>query len=156
VRLAEKLSLPVLVAPSPSRCPFPTRHPSFAGILPASIPAVAGHFDGHDLIVAFGAAIFTYYEFAEGDYLPAGAELWAVTADPDEAARCPVTQQRREDHQEHEREGESEEGRRRVPPERLVHEADLRHSYRSSIHDARLPRRFAGGSSSSVASLKVD
>ena|SRR5258708_36015623 len=31
----------------------------------------------------------------------------------------PVAQQRREDHQEYEREGESEEGRRRVPPERL-------------------------------------
>ena len=89
VRLAEKLSLPVLVAPSPSRCPFPTRHPSFAGILPTAIPAVAGHFDGHDLVVAFGAAIFLYHEFAEGDYLPAGAELWAVTADPDEAARAP-------------------------------------------------------------------
>ena len=28
VRLAEKLSLPVLVAPSLSRCPFPTRHTS--------------------------------------------------------------------------------------------------------------------------------
>jgi benzoylformate decarboxylase len=31
-----------------------------------------------------------YHEFADGDYLPAGAELWAVTADPDEAARAPV------------------------------------------------------------------
>jgi benzoylformate decarboxylase len=90
VRLAEKLSLPVLVAPSPSRCPFPTRHTGFAGILPAAIPAVASHFDGHDLIVAFGAAIFTYHEFQDGDYLPAGTELWAVTADPDEAARAPV------------------------------------------------------------------
>jgi benzoylformate decarboxylase len=90
VRLAEKLSLPVLVAPSPSRCPFPTGHPSFGGILPASIPAVASRFDGHDLIVAFGAPIFMYHEFADGDYLPAGAELWAVTADPDEAARAPV------------------------------------------------------------------
>ena len=90
VRLAEKLSMPVLVAPSPSRCPFPTRHPSFGGILPASIPALASHFEGHDLIVAFGAPIFTYHEFADGDYLPAGAELWAVTSDPDEAARAPV------------------------------------------------------------------
>jgi benzoylformate decarboxylase len=90
VRLAEKLSLPVLVAPSPSRCPFPTRHPSFRGILPAGIATVASHFDGHDLIVAFGAAIFLYHEFIEGDYLPAGSELWAVTADPDEAARAPV------------------------------------------------------------------
>jgi benzoylformate decarboxylase len=90
VRLAEKLSLPVLVAPSPARCPFPTRHPSYAGLLPASIPAVASHFDGHDLVVAFGAPIFMYHEFADGDYLPAGAELWAVTSDPDEAARAPV------------------------------------------------------------------
>jgi benzoylformate decarboxylase len=89
VRLAEKLSLPVLVAPSPSRCPFPTRHPSFRGILPAGISTVASHFDGHDLIVAFGAAIFRYHEFIDGDYLPEGTELWAVTADPDEAARAP-------------------------------------------------------------------
>ncbi|HEY6789533.1 MAG TPA: benzoylformate decarboxylase [Trebonia sp.] len=89
VRLAEKLSLPVLVAPSPARCPFPTWHPNFRGILPAAIPTVASHLDRHDLIVAFGAAIFRYHEFAEGDYLPAGAELWAVTDDPDEAARAP-------------------------------------------------------------------
>jgi benzoylformate decarboxylase len=90
VRLAEKLSLPVLIAPSPWRCPFPTRHPSFRGILPAGIPTVADHFKGHDLIVAFGAAIFRYHEFIEGDYLPEGTELWAVTVDPDEAARAPV------------------------------------------------------------------
>jgi benzoylformate decarboxylase len=90
VRLAENLSLPVLVAPSPSRCPFPTRHPNYRGVLPGSIPAVAGHFEGHDLVVVFGAPIFMYHEFADGDYLPAGAELWAVTSDPDEAARAPV------------------------------------------------------------------
>jgi benzoylformate decarboxylase len=92
IRLAEKLALPVLVAPSPSRCPFPTRHPNFRGILPAGIPTVARHFEGHDLVVAFGAAIFRYHEFIEGDYLPAGTELWAVTADPDEAARAPFGQ----------------------------------------------------------------
>jgi benzoylformate decarboxylase len=90
VRLAENLSLPVWVAPSPARCPFPTRHPSYRGVLPGSIPAVASHFEGHDLVVAFGAPIFMYHEFADGDYLPAGAELWAVTSDPDQAARAPV------------------------------------------------------------------
>jgi benzoylformate decarboxylase len=89
VRLTEQLAIPVLVAPSPSRCPFPTRHPNFRGILPAAIPTVARSLEGHDMIVAFGAAIFRYHEFAEGDYLPAGAELWAVTSDPDEAARAP-------------------------------------------------------------------
>jgi benzoylformate decarboxylase len=79
----------VLVAPSPSRCPFPTRHPSYRGILPANIPALASRLRGHDLIGAFGAPIFVYHEFADGDYLPAGADLWAVTSDPDEAARAP-------------------------------------------------------------------
>jgi benzoylformate decarboxylase len=88
-RLAENLSLPVLIAPGPARCPFPTRHRSYRGILPANIPALASRLDGHDLIVAFGAPIFTYHEFADGDYLPAGAELWAVTSDPDEAAGRP-------------------------------------------------------------------
>ena len=89
-RLAEQLALPVFVASSPSRCPFPTRHPNYRGILPSDIPGVAGKLDRHDLIAAFGAAIFRYHEFAEGDYLPAGSELWAVTSDPDEAARAPV------------------------------------------------------------------
>ena len=92
VQLAEKLSLPVLVAPSPSRCPFPTRHPNFAGVLPGWIPAVASRFEGHDLVVAFGTAIFRYHEFMDGDYLPAGTEFWAVTSDPDEAARAPFGQ----------------------------------------------------------------
>ncbi len=54
------------------------------------IPAVARHFEGHDLVVAFGAAIFRHHEFMEGDYLPAGSELWAVTSDADEAARAPL------------------------------------------------------------------
>jgi benzoylformate decarboxylase len=84
--------MPVLVAPSPSRCPFPTRHPCYRGILPSGIPCVARHFEGHDLVVVFGAAIFRYHEFEEGDYLPAGTELWAVTSDPDEATRAPVGQ----------------------------------------------------------------
>jgi benzoylformate decarboxylase len=90
MRLAESLSLPVLIAPSPSRCPFPTSHPNYRGILPANIPAVASRLDGYDLVVVFGAPVFTYHEFADGDYLPAGTELWAVASDPDEAARAPV------------------------------------------------------------------
>lgn len=89
VRLAERMACPVWVAPSPSRCPFPTRHPHYRGVLPSSIPAVAEHLDGHDLVVAFGAAVFRYHEFADGDYLPDGVEFWAVTSDPDEATRAP-------------------------------------------------------------------
>src|SRR5258707_6743336 len=86
VGLAEKLAMPVLVAPSPPRCPFPTRHPGFRGILPARIPGVASHFTGHDLVVASGAATFPYHEEIDGDYLPHGTELYAVTADRDQPA----------------------------------------------------------------------
>ena len=92
VRLAELLALPVLVAPSPSRCPFPTRDPHYRGVLPSSIPAVSAAFEGHDLVVVFGAAVFRYHEFGEGDFLPRGTELWGVTSDPDEASRAPVGQ----------------------------------------------------------------
>ena len=90
VRLAEQLALPVFVAPSPSRCPFPTRHPNYRGILPASITGVSEQLQGHDVVVAFGAAIFRYHAPSEGDYLPPGTQLWAVTSDADEAARSPI------------------------------------------------------------------
>jgi benzoylformate decarboxylase len=90
MKLAGQLALPVLIDPSPSRCPFPTRHPNYRGILPSTIPGVAQRFEGHDLVVAFGAAIFRHHEFGEGDYLPPGTDLWAVTSDPGEAARAPV------------------------------------------------------------------
>jgi benzoylformate decarboxylase len=89
VLLAERTGAPVWVAPSPSRCPFPTRHPAFRGLLPAGVGTVTDKLAGHDLVVVFGAALFRYHEYVDGDYLPAGADLWAVTSDPDEAARAP-------------------------------------------------------------------
>ncbi len=89
VRLAESLAAPVFVAPSPSECSYPTRHPNYRGVLPSSVPEVAHYFEGHDLVIAFGAAIFRYHEYGQGDYLPPGVEFWAVTSDPDEAARAP-------------------------------------------------------------------
>ncbi|QOH70122.1 benzoylformate decarboxylase [Pseudomonas putida] len=90
VKLADKLRLPVWVAPSASRCPFPTRHPSFRGVLPAAIAGISKTLDGHDLILVVGAPVFRYHQFAPGDYLPAGARLIQITSDPQEAARAPM------------------------------------------------------------------
>lgn len=90
VRLAEAQGLPVWVAPSPSRAPFPTRHPHFRGALPTGLGAVADTLQGHDLILTLGAAVFRYHQFVDGDLLPAGARLIGVTSDPDEAARSAV------------------------------------------------------------------
>lgn len=90
VRLADTLSAPVWIAPSPSRCPFPTRHRSFRGVLPASVQGVADALSDHDLILVVGAPVFRYHRFVPGEYVPDGARLVHLTNDAGEAARAPV------------------------------------------------------------------
>ncbi|UVJ46284.1 benzoylformate decarboxylase [Pseudomonas sp. LS1212] len=90
VTLAERLKAPVWVAPSAPRCPFPTTHACFRGLLPAGIATISRLLEGHDLILVFGAPVFRYHQYDPGDYLPAGAHLIAVTCDVQEAARAPM------------------------------------------------------------------
>ncbi|HCQ3754832.1 TPA: benzoylformate decarboxylase, partial [Escherichia coli] len=90
ISLSEKLCLPVFIAPSPSRCPFPTKHHNYLGILPSGIQDVAEKLSEYDFIISFGTAIFRYHEYQEGDYLYSNSELWAITSDPDEGSRSPV------------------------------------------------------------------
>jgi len=90
VQLAEKSRLPVWIAPSPSRCPFPTIHPLFRGVLPFAIGRLEEKLTGHDLILVFGTPVFRYHAYVPGAYLPEGAQLVAITSDPSEAARAPV------------------------------------------------------------------
>jgi benzoylformate decarboxylase len=92
VQLAEASRMPVWIAPSPSRCPFPTRHPLFRGVLPFAIGWLTATLAGHDLILVFGAPVFRYHAYVPGAYLPEGAHLVAVTSDPAEAARAPMGQ----------------------------------------------------------------
>jgi benzoylformate decarboxylase len=89
VALAERLHAPVWTAPVPPRCPFPTRHPHWRGVLPPSIAGVSENLAGHDLILALGAPVFRYHVYLPGPWLPPGAELIAVSSDPHEAARAP-------------------------------------------------------------------
>jgi benzoylformate decarboxylase len=88
VALAERLGAPVWTAPVPPRCPFPTRHPLWRGVLPPSIAGVSEYLTGHDLIVALGAPVFRYHIYRPGPWLPPGAELIAVGSDPHEASRA--------------------------------------------------------------------
>ncbi|YCK79753.1 benzoylformate decarboxylase (plasmid) [Arthrobacter sp. D3-18] len=90
VILAEKLGMPVWVAPSAPRCPFPTRHPHFQGVLPASVQGISALLDGHDLIVVVGAPVFRYHQHQPGRFLPEGSRLLHITCDPSEAARAPM------------------------------------------------------------------
>lgn len=89
VELAENARLPVWLAPSPPRAAFPTTHPHFRGVLPASVTGVSEALAGHDFILVLGAPVFRYHFNRPGPYLPEGAELVFVTSDPAQAARAP-------------------------------------------------------------------
>ncbi len=92
VALAESQRLPVWAIPAPggARLGFPENHPNFKGALPPAIAPVSETLAGHDLILVVGASVFSYYPYIAGDLLPEGAELVAITSDPEEAARAPM------------------------------------------------------------------
>jgi len=92
VALAERQRLPVWATPATGggRLGFPEGHPNFRGVLPPAIGPIAGTLEGHDLILVAGSSVFPYYPHVPGPLLPEGAELVAITCDPDEAARAPM------------------------------------------------------------------
>jgi benzoylformate decarboxylase len=92
VALAERQRLPVYASPAPGggRIGFPEAHPNFRGVLPPAIGPISETLAGHDLVLVAGAAVFSYYPYIPGPLLPEGAELVAITSDPEEAARAPM------------------------------------------------------------------
>jgi benzoylformate decarboxylase len=92
IGLAERQRLPVWATPAPGggRIGFPEDHPNYRGVLPPAIGPVAQTLEGHDLILVVGSSVFPYYPHIPGPLLPEGAELVAITSDPDEAARAPM------------------------------------------------------------------
>ncbi|WP_242703516.1 benzoylformate decarboxylase [Arthrobacter sp. D5-1] len=89
VALAENLNASVYVAPSPSRCPFPTTHPNFSGVLVPGISSVREHLSGHDVVLVIGSAVFRYHRWEPGNYLTEGTEVVQLTQDTREATRAP-------------------------------------------------------------------
>ncbi len=92
VALAERQRLAVYATPAPGggRIGFPEGHPLFQGILPPAIGPSAETLAGRDLVLVVGSSVFPYYPYIPGPPLPEGAELVAITSDPDEAARAPM------------------------------------------------------------------
>lgn len=86
VRLAEKHGALVWVSPLIGRCSFPEDHPLFAGFLPAFREEIVRRLEGHDLLLAIGAPVFTYHAPGKGPYLPAGLTVRQLTEDADMAA----------------------------------------------------------------------
>jgi benzoylformate decarboxylase len=92
IALAEQQRLPVWASPATGgvRLGFPENHPNFRGVLPPAIGPVGQTLEGHDLILVLGSSVFPYYPHIPGPLLPEGAELIAITSDPDEAVRAPM------------------------------------------------------------------
>jgi benzoylformate decarboxylase len=90
VSLAERHHAPVWVSPMSSRCSFPERHPLFAGFLPPMREQIVKLLADHDLIVALGAAVFTYHIEGFGPHVPPGAALVQIVDDPNVAAWTPL------------------------------------------------------------------
>jgi benzoylformate decarboxylase len=92
VELVERQRLPVWASPATagSRIGFPEDHAAFQGVLPPAVGPLAQTLSGHDFVLAAGTSIFPYYPNIPGEFLADGAELVAITSDPDEAARAPL------------------------------------------------------------------
>jgi benzoylformate decarboxylase len=90
VELAERCGLPVWEAPLEGRVAFPQTHPHYRGALLPGIGLLSQQLAGHDLVIVAGAPVFRYYPYVPGAFLPDGADLVHLTADPSEAARAPV------------------------------------------------------------------
>lgn len=90
IAFAEKLKAPVYGSALPDRIAFPETHPYYAGPLPMTIAGVEEVVHGYDLVIVVGAAVFRYYPYVAGEYLPEGTELLQITADPELAAVAPV------------------------------------------------------------------
>ncbi len=90
ISLAERHQSPVWVAPMSGRNSFPERHRLFAGFLAASREKIVDNLDGHDLILVLGAPVFTMHVEGFGPFIPAGAQLFQLTDNPETASFTPV------------------------------------------------------------------
>src|SRR5690625_282266 len=88
-QVAEYLNASVFVAPSPSRCPFPTTHPNFKGVLVPGIKSVRDSLADYDTVLVLGAPVFRYHRWEPSNYLADGTDILHVTQDAREATRAP-------------------------------------------------------------------
>jgi benzoylformate decarboxylase len=86
VELAELHGALVWVSPLIGRASFPENHRLFAGFLPAFREEIHRRMQGHDLLLAIGAPLFTYHAEGSGPYVPEGLIVHQLTEDPAMAA----------------------------------------------------------------------
>ena len=88
IALAEKLNAAVMAPPYEGRPGFPETHSLFQGGLLSGASPICKQLRGYDLVVVIGAAVFRYYPYAPGAYLPEGTRLILLTDSSEEVARA--------------------------------------------------------------------
>lgn len=80
-KLAESLGAPVYGSSWPSRIPFPTSHPLWAGNLPTKACAIAEILGAYDAIFALGGKSLITILYSEGPAVPPGCQVFQLSAD---------------------------------------------------------------------------
>jgi benzoylformate decarboxylase len=79
--LAETFGAPVYGSSWPSRIPFPTSHPLWAGSLPTKASEIAKILSNYDAIFAVGGKSLITILYSEGSAVPAGCDVYQLTSD---------------------------------------------------------------------------
>ncbi len=90
--LAEALGAPVYCSSWPSRIPFPTNHPLWAGKLPHNGAEIAELLADYDAIFALGGKSLITILYTEGTIVPPGCAVFQMSADVRDLGRTYTTQ----------------------------------------------------------------
>jgi benzoylformate decarboxylase len=91
VAVAEALGAPVYGSSWPSRIPFPTSHPLWAGNFPTVAKGMAEILSRYDAIFALGGKSLVTILYTEGSAIPPGCDVFQLSADVRDLGRTYVT-----------------------------------------------------------------
>ena len=91
VALADMLGAPVYGSSWPSRIPFPTTHPLWAGNLPTKATEIARRLEGYDAIFALGGKSLITILYTEGPAVPPSCVVFQMSADVRDLGRTYAT-----------------------------------------------------------------
>jgi benzoylformate decarboxylase len=90
VQVAERARAAIWASPFSMRASFPERHPLFSGFLHAGPEMLTAALAPYDLVVVFGAPVFTFHVEGRAGIFESGTPIWQVTDNPTDAAIAPV------------------------------------------------------------------
>jgi benzoylformate decarboxylase len=91
VAIADMLGAPVYASSWPNHIPFPTAHPLWAGTMPTKATEIAARLSDYDAVFALGGKSLITILYTEGPAVPAGCEVYQISADVRDLGRTYMT-----------------------------------------------------------------